>query len=86
MPRKQACLMFLYQTTINSSKRPHKTTKTKPTVTFNPQIEDPGLGLSDCVGPVNKYDAANTTKNPTIGRVSTVSVTVDTRPTSHMSF
>jgi len=56
--------MFLYQTTINSSKRPHKTTKTKPTVTFNPQIEDPGLGLSDCVGPVNKYEAANTTKKP----------------------
>jgi hypothetical protein len=57
-------------------------------VTFNPQIEHPDLdlGLSDCVGPVNKYEAANTTKNPTIGRVSTVPITVDTRPTSHMSF
>jgi hypothetical protein len=57
-------------------------------VTFNPQIEHPDLdlGLSDCVGPVNKYEAANTTKNPTIGRVSTVPITVDTRPTGHMSF
>jgi hypothetical protein len=39
-----------------------------------------GMGYSEAVG------NAFTTKNLTIGRVSTVPITVDTRPISHVSY